>query len=723
MTETVTFIGLGTMGRPMARNLAGTVPVMAYDADPRVVAAVAGHNAITGLADVLEGAGADVVILMLPNSSIVGQVLGDPADQASFCGHLRRGALVVDMGSSAPWSTRELAGRLRGRGVAVVDAPVSGGPRNADAAGLTIMAGGAAEDVGRVMPLLEVMGGSVTHVGPVGSAHALKALNNMLSAIGLVGALEVLTVGAKFGLDPRVMLDVINSSTGRNQATEVKIGPEVLDGRFDVGFSLPLTVKDVTTAAELSRSMGLAPEVSAACVRVCQAALETLDAPNPDQSEIAKYLAGTTGVDLTRQIVGCGDREGSGEHALLRVGAAAPVLPVGAVLAGPCAPLGHGVARSEIVPGREQRPGSAQDHDTHAVVCLGRQHRVAKLDEKAAILRVPGLGAIQRDPRDGPIVEQFISQVLISEHHHLLVSGLRVPSTLRVRFPSTLYIGYNNLEISGMSITGKLATRAGQASGVPVAFEQSGSQLRLPKAAELLAARIRGQIVRGELKAGDRLPAESELMERFGVSRPTLREAIRVLEMESLLRMRRGSRGGALITSPDPQVAARAVGVLLQLRGVSLRDIHEARMMIEPTAARRIAESHDASPVLDTLRERNEEARANVRDFREFPHRSWSFHKTLVEGARNETLTVLWQMIADIIELQVARRYSRLMQPNEVEEQIRQNLRSVRANDKLLKLLESRDADAAEAYWIKHLRAVGESLLGPDPDAVVDLPD
>jgi GntR family transcriptional regulator, transcriptional repressor for pyruvate dehydrogenase complex len=274
-----------------------------------------------------------------------------------------------------------------------------------------------------------------------------------------------------------------------------------------------------------------------------------------------------------------------------------------------------------------------------------------------------------------------------------------------------------------MSIVGELAAHAGRPSEVPLAFEQSGSQLRLPKAAELLAARIRGQIVRGELKEGDRLPAESELMERFGVSRPTLREAIRVLEMESLLRMRRGSRGGALITSPDPRVAARAVGVLLQLRGVSLSDIHEARMMIEPTAARRIAESRDASQVLDTLRERNEEARANARDFREFPHRSWSFHKALVEGARNETLTVLWQTIADIIELQVARRYSRPMQPDEVEEQVQQNLRSVRANDKLLKLLESHDADAAEAYWITHLRAVGESLLGPDPDAVVDLPD
>jgi DNA-binding FadR family transcriptional regulator len=256
-----------------------------------------------------------------------------------------------------------------------------------------------------------------------------------------------------------------------------------------------------------------------------------------------------------------------------------------------------------------------------------------------------------------------------------------------------------------------------------MAYEGSGSQLRVPKAAELLAARIRGQIIRSELKAGDALPAESELMERFGVSRPTLREAIRVLEMESLLRMRRGSRGGALVTAPDPRVAARAVGVLLQLRGVSLRDIHEARMMIEPMAARHIAESKDAHLVLETLHELNEEARDSVRDFREFPHHSWRFHKGLVEGTRNQTLTMLVQTIADIIELQVARRYTRPMVPAEAEEQVRQNLRSTRANDTLLKLLESQDADGAESYWTEHLIAVGTTLLGPDGDAVIDLPD
>ncbi|AFU01118.1 NAD(P)-dependent oxidoreductase [Nocardia brasiliensis] len=303
MADTVAFVGLGTMGQPMVRNLARSVPVAVYDSNPDAVDAAAGDDHVTPLAGLGDGVGADVVILMLPDSSIVERVLGDPGDPASFAGRLRPGTLVIDMGSSAPRATRQLSAGLAQRAIALVDAPVSGGPRKAATAELTIMAGGRAEDYERALPLLRAMGASVTHVGAVGSAHALKALNNLLSAIGLVGALEVLTVGTKFGLDPRIMLDVINRSTGRNQSTEVKIGPEVLDGRFQVGFSLPLTVKDISTALDLATSLDLSPEVSQACVRFCQAALAGLGAGNPDQSEMARYLADLTGVDLAKHPV------------------------------------------------------------------------------------------------------------------------------------------------------------------------------------------------------------------------------------------------------------------------------------------------------------------------------------------------------------------------------------------------------------------------------------
>ncbi|MEY8041443.1 NAD(P)-dependent oxidoreductase [Saccharopolyspora cebuensis] len=296
-----TFIGLGTMGRPMVANLvrAGVTEVSVHDADPATLAEVAAATGARPLAEAARAADSDVVILMLPDAGVVRAVLGDPADPGSLAARLAPGALVVDMGSSAPRSTAALAAALRERDVGLVDAPVSGGPRKAATAELTIMLGGADEDCARVEPLLLAMGGPPTRTGPVGSAHALKALNNLLSAIGLVGALEVLTVGKDFGLDPAVMLDVINRSTGRNQSTEVKIGPQVLGGGFDVGFSLALTVKDIGTALDLARAQGIDSPLAETCVRVCREALDSLRGTEPDQSEVVRHLERRSGVRLT----------------------------------------------------------------------------------------------------------------------------------------------------------------------------------------------------------------------------------------------------------------------------------------------------------------------------------------------------------------------------------------------------------------------------------------
>jgi 3-hydroxyisobutyrate dehydrogenase len=300
--DKIAFIGLGTMGLPMVRNLAKAGSALSvFDASEDAVSAAAEQSGATPLAQAVDAADADVLILMLPNSSIVRQVLGDPDVAGSLAAGLRPGTLIVDMGSSAPEATASTAEALAAKGVAVVDAPVSGGPRKATTGELTIMAGGSPEDYARALPSLRTMGSSVTHTGPVGSAHALKALNNLLSAIGLVGALEVLTVGKKFGLDPRVMLGVINRSTGRNQATEVKVEPQVLDGGYNVGFSLPLTVKDITTALDLAHSQDISVPLSETCVAMCKDALDALreaGIDNPDQSEIARHLAQTTGISL-----------------------------------------------------------------------------------------------------------------------------------------------------------------------------------------------------------------------------------------------------------------------------------------------------------------------------------------------------------------------------------------------------------------------------------------
>lgn len=299
----IQFIGLGTMGAPMVARLMGAGhTVWVTDANPEAVrkaVETTGASAWSapGVPDDL-----DVLLLMLPNSRIVEAVLGSAEDPASLVAALDAATVVLDMSSSRPDSTTAVAGMLAGRGVAMVDAPVSGGPLKAATGELAIMVGGAGDDAvwERVSPVLEALGTSITRTGPVGSAHALKALNNLLSVIGIVGAVEVLQVGAKFGLEPGVMLDVINHSTGRNQATEVKLGPQVLDRGWNVGFSLELTVKDISTALDLAESEGVRVPVSEAAVQVARDALASMEGTAADQSQIAQYLETLNDVSLAR---------------------------------------------------------------------------------------------------------------------------------------------------------------------------------------------------------------------------------------------------------------------------------------------------------------------------------------------------------------------------------------------------------------------------------------
>ncbi|MET8944163.1 NAD(P)-dependent oxidoreductase [Streptomyces sp. NPDC004542] len=300
--DKIAFIGLGTMGHPMVRNLAASGAALSvFDVDADAVRGVAEETGAMPLASTAEAAAADVVVLMLPDSAIVAKVLGDVDAPGSLAHALRPGTLLIDMGSSSPEATASHADALAGRGVTVVDAPVSGGPRKAVDGTLTIMMGGTETGCRRALPILRTMGTSVTYVGPAGSAHALKSLNNLLSAIGLVGAIEVLTVGKRFGLDPRVMLGVINQSTGRNQSTEVKVEPQILDGGRNVGFSLPLTVKDISTALGLAHSQNVATPLSETCVELCRTALAALQRDgisNPDQADLAVHFARTTGTSL-----------------------------------------------------------------------------------------------------------------------------------------------------------------------------------------------------------------------------------------------------------------------------------------------------------------------------------------------------------------------------------------------------------------------------------------
>ena len=293
----VLFLGLGAMGSPMANLLARAGHSLAvHDVDPERTASLA--QSLDATAVVAEGlrdaaASAGTVVLMLPDSPAVESVLDGPAGLLQAMAPC---STVVDMGSSRPASTVALAARARARGIAFVDAPVSGGVARARTGELAIMAGGEPDDVAGVHDLLSVLGTPV-HVGPAGAGHAMKALNNLLSAVGLAAASEILAIGSNFGLDPAVMLDVLNGSTGRNHATEVKMARFVLSGAFDSGFAMRLMVKDLRTALDLAHDTGTPSPLSAGCLEQWIAAAQERE-PGADHTEIAAYVEARAGTRL-----------------------------------------------------------------------------------------------------------------------------------------------------------------------------------------------------------------------------------------------------------------------------------------------------------------------------------------------------------------------------------------------------------------------------------------
>jgi 3-hydroxyisobutyrate dehydrogenase len=254
---TVGFIGIGKMGLPMATRIAAHgYPLHAYDISAAAIkelcSRVADARAAKTLADI--GRSCKVVILMLPDSDVVKRVLFGEKD--SLAAHLSRGSVVIDMSSSNPSVTREIGLRLKELGVDFIDAPVSGGVKRASDGSLAIMVGGDSTVIARVLPLLSTMGRSIIETGMLGSGHAMKALNNYVSAAGLLAACEALKIGVDFGIPPDKIIAVLNASTGKNNSTENKMMQFVVSKQFNSGFSLGLMRKDITIAADLSKRLG-----------------------------------------------------------------------------------------------------------------------------------------------------------------------------------------------------------------------------------------------------------------------------------------------------------------------------------------------------------------------------------------------------------------------------------------------------------------------------------
>jgi 3-hydroxyisobutyrate dehydrogenase len=271
----------------MAGRLAAAgCAVVGFDPSPQSGRRLAGSD-VQLAAELTEVAGCDTVILVLPDSDIVHEVLVG----SGLLNSVAAGSLIVDMGSSVPRRTVELAAAARDRDVDFVDAPVSGGVLGAERGTLTAMVGGRPAAIERARPLLEVLASRVVPTGDVGSGHATKALNNLMSATHLLVTSEAMLAAQAFGLDPRLVLQVINGSSGRSGSTDNKWPNFVLPGTFDSGFSLALMLKDMRIALDLESAAGVFAPLSEASVGLWDEAARDLD-PGADHTEIVRWLSG-----------------------------------------------------------------------------------------------------------------------------------------------------------------------------------------------------------------------------------------------------------------------------------------------------------------------------------------------------------------------------------------------------------------------------------------------
>ncbi|EJM24388.1 transcriptional regulator [Pseudomonas sp. GM21] len=226
--------------------------------------------------------------------------------------------------------------------------------------------------------------------------------------------------------------------------------------------------------------------------------------------------------------------------------------------------------------------------------------------------------------------------------------------------------------------------------------------LHIPKAPQIVAGRIKKQIVRGELKEGDLLQAEGKLMEEYGVSRPTIREAFRILEAEHLITVARGAKGGAIIHAPDPLLIANYALMVLQFEGTTVAEVYQARMAFEPSAVRFVVEN-SAERAPSVLREAIERERTFIEDPAGFAAEVAHFHKVLVELSGNKPLIHLWGAMHEVITRHQAAVVALQRRSIPVESSILAAVTGLKSQEKLVTLIEARDIDGAEAHWRKHM--------------------
>ena len=244
-----------------------------------------------------------------------------------------------------------------------------------------------------------------------------------------------------------------------------------------------------------------------------------------------------------------------------------------------------------------------------------------------------------------------------------------------------------------------------------------GVRARPREKPQQIADELRRLIVSGELSEGDSLGHEPDLVERFGVSRPSLREALRILEAEGLISVVRGMRGGVVVHKPNESMTARTAALVLQARNVSLADVYEARSLLEPIAVRIVASSRSRRSAVAELRRLIRDETRVIMDPDAFGSANARFHERLVALAGNQTLTIVAQMLNEII----ARAVTAVSRTGSMRDSAATRRRGIRSQERLVSLLEAGKASEAEAHWRTHMTVVRRVLLGQGAHTVIDL--
>jgi 3-hydroxyisobutyrate dehydrogenase-like beta-hydroxyacid dehydrogenase len=294
--ERIAFIGVGRMGSGMAaRLLAAGHAVTVYDPSQAAVAALVALGAKSAATAVAAATGNSVVMASLPGPAAVKTLATEIAAVPGI-------AVFVDLSTSGPAAAQAVDATLAPAGIAAVDAPVSGGVKGAASGKLTLMVSGPATATARVQPLLEIFGRVIVVGEKPGLGQTLKLANNLMSAASLAIASEAMAMGVKAGLDPAVMLEVLNASSGRNSATQDKIPKHVLNRQFDFGFANALSFKDVRLCLDEAEALGV-PMVVGAAVRQMLSITQQMYGQDADCTEMIKVV---------EQWAGC--RIGAGEE-------------------------------------------------------------------------------------------------------------------------------------------------------------------------------------------------------------------------------------------------------------------------------------------------------------------------------------------------------------------------------------------------------------------------